>query len=88
MAILNAAIIGLGGRSRAHLSVLPVLSDRYRLVGVCDIDAEKAQAVAEQTGATAYSDLQSMLDSESPDVALIAALPELHHPIARTLAES
>ena len=87
MAILKAAVIGLGGRSRAHLSVLPILSDRYRLVGVCDIDVEKAQAVADRTGATAYTDLESMLDSESPDVALIAALPELHHPIARLLAE-
>ena len=88
MAILNAAVIGLGGRSRAHLSVLPVLSDRYRLAGVCDIDAERAQAVAGQTGAAAHTDLQSMLDSESLDVALITAQPELHHPIARMLAEN
>ena len=87
MAILNAAIIGLGGRSRAHLSVLPVLSDRYRLVGVCDIDEETAQAVAGQTGATAHTDLRSMLESESLDVALITAHPEIHHPIACMLAE-
>ncbi|MDE2999242.1 MAG: Gfo/Idh/MocA family oxidoreductase [Gemmatimonadota bacterium] len=87
MAILNAAIIGLGVRSRAHLAVLPVLPDRYRLAGVCDIDAERAQAVADQTGAKAYTDLQTMLDSESLDVALIAAQPEIHHPIARMLAE-
>ncbi len=87
MAILNAAVIGLGGRSRAHLSVLPVLSDRYRLVGVCDIDPGKAQSVADQTGARAYSDLESMLDSETLDVAIITAQPEIHHPIARTLAE-
>lgn len=88
MEILNSAIIGLGGRSRAHLSVLPVLSDRYRLVGVCDIDEETAQAVAGQTGATAHTDLRSMLESESLDVALITAQPEIHHPIACMLAES
>ncbi len=88
MAILNAAVVGLGGRSRVHLSVLSVLTDRYRLAGVCDIDTERALAVADQTGAAAYTDLESMLDSETPDVALITAQPEIHHPIARMLAES
>ncbi len=88
MAILNAAVIGLGGRSRAHLAVLPVLSDRFRLISVCDIDAERAQAVAGQMGANPYTDLQEMLDSEKHDVALITAQPELHHPIARMLAEN
>ena len=87
MAILNAAVIGLGGRSRAHMSVLPVLSDRYRLVSVCDIDEDRARSVADQVGANAYTDLQLMLDSEALDAGLIAAQPEIHHAIARMLSE-
>lgn len=87
MSILNAGVIGLGGRSSAHMAVLPILSDRYRLVGVCDIDAEKARSVAGKLGANAYTDLDEMLDSEALDTALIAVQPEIHHPIARVLAE-
>ncbi len=87
MSILNAGVIGLGGRSSAHLAVLPILSDRYRLVGVCDVDAEKARSVAGKLGANAYTDLDEMLESETLDAALIAVQPEIHHPIARVLAE-
>jgi predicted dehydrogenase len=87
MAILNAAVVGLGGRSSAHLSVLPILSDRYRLVSVCDIDAERARSVAYENAANAYTDLHEMLDSETLDVGLIAAQPEIHHGIARLLSE-
>lgn len=87
MSILSAGVIGLGGRSSAHLAVLPILSDRYRLVAVCDIDAEKSRSVAGKLGANAYTDLDEMLDAEALDTALIAVQPEIHHPIARMLAE-
>ena len=87
MAILNAAVIGPGGRARAHLSVLPKLSDRYRLRAVCDVDEERAQAVASEFGVHGYTDLEEMLDREKLDVCLIAVQAEVHHAFARVLAE-
>ena len=87
MAILNAAVIGTGNRARAHLNVVPGLSDRYRLAAVCDIDEERAKAVAAEMGARAYTDLEEMLDKEKLDVGLIAVQAEIHHAVARGLAE-
>ncbi len=87
MAVLNAVVIGSGGRAKAHLAVVPKLSDRYRLVGVCDIDGERARTIASEVGATAYTDLEEMLDKEAPDVGLITVQAEIHHAIARILAE-
>jgi len=87
MTILNAAVIGPGGRARAHLAIIPKLSDKYQLVAVCDIDEEKAKAVATEMGVNAYTDLEEMLNQEKLDVCLVATQAESHHVIARALAE-
>jgi predicted dehydrogenase len=87
MNILNVAVVGPGGRARAHLPVIRILSDRYRLVSVCDIDEERAKAVAAEMEVNAYTDLEEMLDEEKLDVCLVATQAESHHVIARALAE-
>jgi len=87
MTILNAAVIGPGGRAKAHLPIIRLLSDKYRLVAVCDIDEERAKAVAAETGAKAYTDPNNMLDKEKLDVCLIATQAESHHVIAQILSE-
>ena len=87
MTILNAAVVGPGGRARSHLPIIRLLADKYRLVAVCDVDEEQAKAVAAETGANAYTDMEAMLDKEELDVCLIATQAESHHVIAQVLAE-
>lgn len=87
MTILNAAVIGPGGRARAHLPIIRLLSDKYRLVAVCDVNEDQAKAVAAETGANAYTDLEKMLDKEKLDVCLIATQAESHHVMAQVLSE-
>lgn len=87
MTILNAAVVGPGGRARAHLPIIRLLADKYRLVAVCDIDEEKAKAVATEMEVNPYTDLEEMLDKEELGVCLVATQAESHHVIARTLAE-
>jgi predicted dehydrogenase len=87
MTILNTAVVGPGGRARSHLPIIPLLSDRYRLVAVCDIDEDRAKAVAAGMGVNAYTDLEEMLGKEKLDVCLVATQAESHHVIARALAE-
>lgn len=87
LTILNVAIVGCGGRARAHLPVIRILSDKYRLIAVCDIDEERAAAVATEMAVNAYTDLEEMLDKEELDVCLIATQAESHHVIARFLTE-
>jgi predicted dehydrogenase len=87
MSILNTAVIGCGGRSRAHLPIIRILSDKYRPVAVCDIDEERAKAVAAEMNAKAYTDVEALLDKEKLDVCLITTQAESHHAVARALAE-
>lgn len=87
MTILNTAVVGSGGRAGAHFPVIRRLSDKYKLTAVCDIDEERAKAVAAEMKANPYSDLEEMLDKEKLDVCLIATQAESHHAIARVLAE-
>ena len=64
MTILNVAVVGPGGRARSHLPIIRLLSDKYRLVTVCDVDKKRAKAVSAETGANGYTDLEGMLDKE------------------------
>ncbi len=87
MKILNTAVVGTGGRASVHLPIINILNDKYRLISVCDIDEDKAKAVAQKYNVRGYTDLSEMLDKEKPDVCLIATQAESHHAIARVLAE-
>jgi len=87
MIILKTVVVGTGGRSRAHLPIIRILSDKFKLVAVCDIDDEKAKAVASELGVNAYTDIELMLDKEKPDVCLIATQAEGHHVVAQALAD-
>src|SRR5690606_22862033 len=84
--ILKIAVVGAGYRSEAHLSSLAKLTDLYRLVAVCDTFAERAQEAAQRCGVSAYTDLESMLKAQRPDVVLITVPPEAHHPVAELAA--
>ncbi len=87
MTILKAAVVGPGGRAGAHLAVLPKLTDRFKLVAVSDIDEERARTVASEMSCNAYTDVVEMVDKEKPDVCLIAVQAEIHHVVARILAD-
>jgi len=87
MKILRTTVIGTGGRSRAHLPIIRILSDKFKLVAICDIDEERSNAVATEFGVNGYTDIEKMLSTEKPDVCLIATQAESHHVIAQVLAE-
>jgi predicted dehydrogenase len=87
MAILNAVVVGAGGRAGAHFPVIRTLYDKFKLTAVCDVDEERAKTVADGLGVNAYTDIEQMLDKEKPNVCLIATQAESHHVIAQVLAE-
>ncbi|MGC9349494.1 MAG: Gfo/Idh/MocA family protein, partial [Anaerolineae bacterium] len=53
-----------------------------QLVGVCDLDRSKAVQNARRFGGKVYTDMQEMLDVESPDGAIICIGPEQHAALA------
>jgi len=74
-------IIGAGNLSSRR--IYPYLGAAgAELVGVCDKLAEKAEENARLFGGTAYDDLETMLDEQKPDGAIICIGPEAHAELA------
>ncbi len=67
---LRVAIIGMGNIGNTHARAY-VADDLAELVGVCDIQKERADAAAKRYGVPAFYDAQAMLDSIRPDVVSI-----------------
>lgn len=68
------ALIGAGWITPTHLAALDRLG-RTTLVGVASARLESARATAEPRGATAYDDVERLLDEQRPDLAYIAVPP-------------
>ena len=83
---LKVAVVGTGGRARAHLSTLPKLEPIYELVGVCDIDKERVTEVAQQMSVSGYTDIETLIEAEAPDLILITVPPDGHHVITEVAA--
>jgi predicted dehydrogenase len=53
-----------------------------QLVGVCDLDVDKARRNARRFGGTAYRDMAEMLEAEKPDGVILCIGPEAHAELA------
>lgn len=76
---IDVAIVGTGGISRAHADAVCSLDDRARLVAAVDVDAERLAGFGERFGVPRlYTDLDTMLERENPDVVSLCTPPGLH----------
>lgn len=93
MPAVNLAIIGCGGRSRAHLDALIELRNRglnvINLVAVCDVVGDRAKALAgiaeREMGRkpSIYTDMKEMLRQESSlDAVDVVTDHRSHHTVA------
>lgn len=82
---MRLAVIGLGiGQVHARLiSKMPGVE----LVGVCDLDQDRATKIATECGTTAYTDWQAMVDEARPDAVSLCTNPKSHLPLGKALAE-
>ncbi|UCH36412.1 MAG: Gfo/Idh/MocA family oxidoreductase [Armatimonadota bacterium] len=70
-------VIGTGGISSSH--VRPYAGDeRVSLVGMADVDMERAERAAAEFGGRAYDDHAEMLDAEHPEAVSICTPPVAH----------
>ena len=67
---MRAAVIGVGGPGLKHAGHIAA-SGKAKLVAIADIDRQKADAAADEHGATAYTDVCEMLDRESLDAVFL-----------------
>jgi UDP-N-acetyl-2-amino-2-deoxyglucuronate dehydrogenase len=78
---LRFGIVGCGVIGPVHAEAIASLSDA-QLVSVVDINPKQAEKLAVQYGATPYTQLQHMLDSEPVDVVIICTPSGLHGELA------
>jgi len=70
--MLRFALIGCGRISVRHSQLLGGgVIDGASLVGVCDIDAEKARHCAAKHNVPSFTDMHEMMESVNPDVAVV-----------------
>lgn len=74
---LKTAVIGVGSMGRNHARVYWEMPEAD-LVGVSDLDHDKAQGIADHYNTRAYSDYRQLLDEQQPD-AVTVAVPTIHH---------
>ena len=77
-------LVGCGGRGAMHARALQANADRFDLVAVCDVDRDRLMPLAQQYGIEkTYTDADTMLRVEQPDVLCFATLPAIRLPLIR-----
>jgi predicted dehydrogenase len=82
---LRAGVVGTGHMGQYHVLVYAELPD-VELVGVVDIDGERAQTVADRYETRAFTDYRALIGRV--DVASVAVPTEDHARVARDLLEA
>lgn len=70
MGKLRVAVVGIGFWGRNHVRVLNEINEA-EVVAVCDIDKQRANAIAERMGINAYTNTAEMLKREALDAVTI-----------------
>jgi len=78
---LRAVVVGVRGMGRQQARLLHSLPE-YRLAGVCDLDAETAEACAAENGVPAWQDFSRMLAEVRPDVVAVCTPNSSHAALA------
>lgn len=83
----RGVLIGAGFFARNHMQAWRDLApEGARIEGVCDLDQARAQAMAEEFGARAFTDPAEMLDAIRPDFVDIATTPPSHRALVELCA--
>jgi len=79
----------LGCRSRGRAAALAYFQHpRTQLVGLCDLIAERTDALGEELGVSArYADLDAMIAETEPDIVVIPTGTEFHYDLAMRVLE-
>jgi len=75
---IGTGVIGVGRMGALFARLLTQLP-QANLLGVADVDSERAQAVAAATGTTPFTDYQELLALEGLEAVVITTPDQLHH---------
>ena len=80
MSVHTVAVMGLGVRGKIHIHGLLENPQYYKIVGLCDIDTAKMQAVAEEydlLDVPQFTDVEKMLDKTRSEIFVFVTYPDL-----------
>ena len=80
--MIGVAVIGLGNALQPHAKSLLDLADRVHVVRAASLSKERAQAVAEQYGFPATTDIDRAINDPAVDAVLVLTPANAHLPIA------
>ncbi len=85
---IRIALIGTGKRGRnVRLPAIRMMSDRFELAAVCDMNEQTVHHVAAECGVPGYTRVQDLVANERLDAAAISTPGDSHHAIGAYLAE-
>ena len=79
---LKVAVVGAGYFAQLHHEAW-MRMERVELAGICDLNAEAAEAAAKMHGVAAYTDVADMLAHTQPDLVDIVTPPPSHLAVIR-----
>lgn len=77
----RVAVVGLGDIAGVHLAALAELASTH-LVGVCDVDAARADAAERRWDVPGFTDAATLFDTVRPDVVHLCLPHSEHAPVA------
>jgi UDP-N-acetylglucosamine 3-dehydrogenase len=75
---LSVAILGAGQVGRVHARAFGRLKQQVEIVGVADLNLERAQELANEASTDAFADYRALLE-HGPDVTVVCLPHALHH---------
>lgn len=86
MEAVRVGVVGVGHLGMHHARIYTEILGA-ELVGVVDIDPERAQKIAAPLGVPAYGDLETFLDEKHPDALSIVVPTSAHYEVAKVAME-
>jgi predicted dehydrogenase len=83
---LKASIIGLGKMGMSHAAIVGAHAD-VEMVGVCDTSSFMLSAFKKFSQTATYSDYETMIEEQKPDLVFVATPTKYHYPIVRYALE-
>ncbi|WP_342527645.1 Gfo/Idh/MocA family oxidoreductase [Chryseomicrobium sp. FSL W7-1435] len=83
---LKIAVIGTGMMAERMMTSFAE-HPRLQINGICDVNEERVQSLAEKFQTTAYTSHQALLDSEELDIVYVAVPPKWHHEVATAVLQ-
>jgi myo-inositol 2-dehydrogenase / D-chiro-inositol 1-dehydrogenase len=80
---IAVGVIGTGGMGGMHTEVIQTEVANATLAAVADLDKERAEKVAEKSGATVFADAEEMIRDEAVEAVVVASPDPTHAPLVK-----